>query len=317
MAEAMFKDSFPPLKELENKVGRKTPESLLVCIRDAECDGDGARGSDVVDRSEHPSAWSDGISDKISCLKREMRWLRSADVRILCQLVTVHEGIEAVHWLMDNRGALASRSSSLTGSLSSLVTVEESGPWNSPCSSHIERVSPTCPQDLTETTGEESEDPPAQHKYDGDSDFKNYINVTMPKSSGARLPCHSNSNVEEVICSTHSERARALTSASLQKSEQPDVDTGPLQACRSGANTIRRALLRSSRVRRELNVDTGFFLSKQSGETQTEHRTKESFKAHHNSKVQHDQSTPDMDKLLVGYDAQWCWVDSQDDVTFL
>lgn len=41
-------------------------------------------------------------------------WLRSADVRILRQLVAVHEGIEAMRWLMEERDAL-------TGSLSSLV----------------------------------------------------------------------------------------------------------------------------------------------------------------------------------------------------
>lgn len=48
-------------------------------------------------------------------------WLRSADVRILQQLVAVHEGIEAMRWLMEERDALVSRSSSLMGSLSSLV----------------------------------------------------------------------------------------------------------------------------------------------------------------------------------------------------
>lgn len=50
--------------------------------------------------------------------------LRSADVRILRQLVAVHEGIEAMRWLMEERDSLVSHSSSLTGSLSSLVTVE-------------------------------------------------------------------------------------------------------------------------------------------------------------------------------------------------
>lgn len=56
-------------------------------------------------------------------------WLRCADVRILRQLVAVHEGIEAMRWLMGERGALNNRGSSLTGSLSSLATVEE--PWSS------------------------------------------------------------------------------------------------------------------------------------------------------------------------------------------
>lgn len=66
-------------------------------------------------------------------------WLRSADVRILRQLVAVHEGIEAMRWLMEERDSLVSRSSSsLTGSLSSLVTVEGHRPSISPdrCSTH-------------------------------------------------------------------------------------------------------------------------------------------------------------------------------------
>lgn len=44
-------------------------------------------------------------------------WLRSADVRILQQLVAVHEGIEAMRWLMEERDALVSRSSSLSSLL--------------------------------------------------------------------------------------------------------------------------------------------------------------------------------------------------------
>lgn len=67
-----------------------------------------------------------------STLLSLQRGLRSADVRILRQLVAVHEGIEAMRWLMEERDNLASRDSSLTGSLSSLVTVEEHGPSMSP-----------------------------------------------------------------------------------------------------------------------------------------------------------------------------------------
>lgn len=72
MAEAIFKDSFPDLKELENKVGRKTPESLLIWMRDAADRGDEVWRSDVLDRGDHGSALSDSISAKISHLKQEM-----------------------------------------------------------------------------------------------------------------------------------------------------------------------------------------------------------------------------------------------------
>jgi len=71
MAEDILNDSFLDLREVENKVGRKTPESLLVWMRDsADCE-DGWR-SDVVDRADRSSAFSGSFSDRISSLKQEM-----------------------------------------------------------------------------------------------------------------------------------------------------------------------------------------------------------------------------------------------------
>lgn len=71
MAEAIYKDSFRDLKELENKVGRKTPESLLLWMRDA-ADRDTGRRSGGGERRQHGSAASGSIADKISYLKEEM-----------------------------------------------------------------------------------------------------------------------------------------------------------------------------------------------------------------------------------------------------
>lgn len=69
MDEEVTSDSFPCLKELENKIGRKMPESLLVWMRDAaECE-DGRRSSE---EREFCSAVSDSFSEKISTLKKEM-----------------------------------------------------------------------------------------------------------------------------------------------------------------------------------------------------------------------------------------------------
>lgn len=72
-----------------------------------------------------------------ACITRPVfslqRWLRCADVRILRQLVAVHEGIEAMRWLIEERGILTSRCSSSSGSLSSLVTIEEHAPSTSAC----------------------------------------------------------------------------------------------------------------------------------------------------------------------------------------
>lgn len=71
MEEENHNDALPDLKELENKVGRKTPESLLIWMRDAADCEDGGR-SEVVDREERSSALSDSFSDKINNLKQEM-----------------------------------------------------------------------------------------------------------------------------------------------------------------------------------------------------------------------------------------------------
>ncbi|XP_070700431.1 leucine rich adaptor protein 1-like [Pempheris klunzingeri] len=309
MAEEILNDSFPDLRELENKVGRKTPESLLVWMRDAADCEDGWR-SDVVDRGDRGSALRDSFSDKISNLRQEMRCLRSADVRILRQLVAVHEGIEAMRWLMEERDALVSRGSSLTGSLSSLVTMEEQGCSLSPCRGSL---SPT--QDLTEISGEESENhhPQAEH---GDPDHKSYYDMLRPECAEARPPSSSTSKFE-VSHSADGRRGQApsgpagvLVSA---PQTQDSSDAAPLRGIKAGAESIRRALLRSSRPRREVKVDAGgLALIKQS-----EQQTQVTFRDSQNKTTEEDKSSPSRETVLLGYDAQWCWVESQDDVTFL
>ncbi|KAK9538849.1 hypothetical protein VZT92_003996 [Zoarces viviparus] len=308
MAEELLNDSFPDLTEVENKVGMKTPESLLIWMRDAADCEDGWR-SDVVERGDRSSAFSDSFSDKISSLKQEMRWLRSADVKILRQLVAVQEGIEAMRWLMEERGGLASRGSSLTSSLSSLVTVEEHGPSMPPC-----RESPT--QDLPENSGEESADHPP---HADESNHKSYFDMPIPESE-ERPPSPSTFKFE-VSRSAHGSRGRSLSGlanclvvAKSEKSQPQDSDVAPLQDIKGDAGTIRRALLRSNRARRKIY---NFSLTKQSGETQTEHQTQESFRALQHNTIEEEESAPNRDSALLGYDAQWCWVESQDDVMFL
>ncbi|KAM8838943.1 leucine rich adaptor protein 1-like [Synchiropus picturatus] len=222
MAEEMFNDSVLDLKELELKVGRKTPDCLLTWMKDA---------TDCPEERDDSA-----LSDKIHNLKQDMRALRCTDVRILRQLVAIHEGIEAVRWLVEERGALASHGSSLTGSLSSLVTVEEPGASVSPC-----RDSPslTFLQDVTE---EESADQPPP------------------------------ADVE------HSHKSPAVSSTSRQNF------TDPLQG----------ALFRSLRVSHADGRDNP---------------TEDNMAEHSGSLSK--------EALLLAYDAQWCWVESQDDVTYL
>ncbi|XP_061588970.1 leucine rich adaptor protein 1-like [Cololabis saira] len=257
MAEEILCDSFPDLNELENKIGRKTPESLLAWMRDAaDCEEDGWT-SDALHGGD--SNFCDNMCDKINSLKQEMKQLRSADVRILRQLVAVHEGIEAMRWLMEERGALTSRGSSLTGSLSSLVIAEEQGCCTSPCR---KSPSPAFPLDVAEISGERPADQKSVAPDDG-----------------------------------------CVTGFELQ---EQDSEAAHMQNIRGGAETIRRALLRSSRAKRPLKVDSDSSPG-QPSEKSSGHPAQESFTPPPNN----------AETMLLGYDAQWCWVESQDDVTFL
>ncbi|XP_064791987.1 leucine rich adaptor protein 1-like [Oncorhynchus masou masou] len=112
-------ESIPDLKDLEVKIGWKTPEGLLTCMREEASSHRGdvklnsleTKDRDITGRS---------LDEKIRKLKVDMAHLRSMDVKILQQLLAVHEGIEACKWLLEERGTLTSRCSSLTSSQYSL-----------------------------------------------------------------------------------------------------------------------------------------------------------------------------------------------------
>ncbi|XP_030016858.1 leucine rich adaptor protein 1-like [Sphaeramia orbicularis] len=302
MAEEIPNDSFPDLKELENKVGRKTPESLLIWMKDAAESEDGWR-CEGGEREGENWDFSDSFSEKITNLKQEMRWLRSADVRILRQLVALHEGIEALRWLIEERGTLASRGSSLTGSLSSLITMDECGPFMSPCR---ETQSPICPQEFVETT----EDSEHQPLHNDESNHKSSFD-TRSDSAEARPPS---------LSSLKFDVRRSIQGRQGSLKSQPQ-DSGGVSSHdnKDAADPVRSALLRSNRsTRREVKVNTGSLtFEKRSGETRELFKPQESFRESLSKKMDEDKSVNDKEGVLLGYDAQWCWVESQDDVTFL
>ncbi|XP_062974579.1 leucine rich adaptor protein 1 [Elgaria multicarinata webbii] len=116
----------PDLKDLESKVGQRPPDGLLRWLRE-----------DPVAhllRSSPSRGLRHGLGEKIKALKVELAYLRAIDIKILQQLVAVNEGIEAVKWLLDEKGMLTSRCSSLTSSQYSLAESQETsrrGSWNS------------------------------------------------------------------------------------------------------------------------------------------------------------------------------------------
>ncbi|XP_077360428.1 uncharacterized protein LOC144005868 [Festucalex cinctus] len=261
--ETFVSVSFPHLEELENKVVRRTSGSLLLWMRD---DAD----SEDVEIEDQKGLFSDSYANKLSHLKQEMRWMRSADVKILRQLVDVHKGIESMRWLMMERSNLASHDSSLTGSLSSLLTVEELARSLSP-SRGIPRS--TYPDDLLATFRQESSDDPSRT----DSDHSH------------QKSCVKTSNQES------SPSTNCSAQITFQESQNQHSETHPSQDLKVGADPI-------IEVKRGSNI---FDLYERSQETKQQT---------HSNITEEDEK---MTAALFGYDARWCWIESQDDVTFL
>ncbi|XP_061096075.1 leucine rich adaptor protein 1 [Conger conger] len=132
MDEGNVHETIPDLKDLELKIGRKTPEGLLKWMREDASH----RGDSVLKTQECKDLdlGRKGLTEKIRDLKLEMAHLRSVDVKILQQLLAVHEGIEAVKWLLEERSTLTSHCSSLTSSQYSLgegLDTSLRGSWSS------------------------------------------------------------------------------------------------------------------------------------------------------------------------------------------
>ncbi|XP_020322336.1 leucine rich adaptor protein 1-like [Oncorhynchus kisutch] len=245
MEEGSVYDSFPDLTELENKIVMKTPESLLRWMQ-----GDASLGAEwSSNRPEgRDNRTSDSLTDKIRNLKLEMGCLRATDVRILHQLVTVHEAMEAVRWLLEERGTLASRGSSLTSSQCSLA--EGPGSGLSPCREGLS-LALTSWQSPLNDANEEPEEFKVPDSISGDSYFHMLTNAVSCNDTGLTL--------EGVV--------------------RPPERTGETGTPHCG-------------------------LPERQGASDGEIVGVE------------EQTIPSCE-VLLGYDTQWCWVESQDDVTFL
>lgn len=69
MDEEVINESFPCLRELETKMGRKMPESLLMWLKDAADCEDVRKPSEETELS---SGLSSSFSEKISTLRQEL-----------------------------------------------------------------------------------------------------------------------------------------------------------------------------------------------------------------------------------------------------
>ncbi|XP_077401612.1 leucine rich adaptor protein 1-like [Vanacampus margaritifer] len=111
------------LKDLETKLGRKVPESLVHSLAGGKHD----KVTPPAARPGHNSADFDRLEGKLLFLKQEMANLRAIDVQLMQQLMSINEGIESIRWAMDDKGDAVSQDGSSTGSLYSLSDSQDGG----------------------------------------------------------------------------------------------------------------------------------------------------------------------------------------------
>ncbi|XP_076144771.1 leucine rich adaptor protein 1-like isoform X1 [Alosa pseudoharengus] len=160
-------NGLPDFKDLEIKLGRKIPESLIRSFneRDLKTKSEEKRLATPVTVKNHTSADLKRLESKMLFLKQEMAHLRAIDVKLMHQLLTINDGIESIRWVMEERAGVASRESSLTGSLYSLSDSQDTsqrGSCNSlhDCSDSLDGISvgsylDTLGEDLEEDLGED------------------------------------------------------------------------------------------------------------------------------------------------------------------
>ncbi|XP_042310327.1 leucine rich adaptor protein 1-like [Sceloporus undulatus] len=140
----------PELRDVELKLGLKVPESLARSLR-GEAESPQEPRSPASASASSASASSarlglERLQTKVHLLRQEMIDLRATDVKLMRQLLIINESIESIKWMIEEKGAIASRGSSLSGSLCSLLESQETslrGSYNSlqDCSDGLDGIS--------------------------------------------------------------------------------------------------------------------------------------------------------------------------------
>ncbi|KAG9277342.1 leucine rich adaptor protein 1 [Astyanax mexicanus] len=299
MDEVGGSESVPDLKDLETKVGRKTPEGLLKWMRQEA----GLQGHPKPTCPESSQSEKKGLDEKIRRLKVEMAHLRAVDVRILQQLLALHEGIEAVKWLLEERGLLTSHCSSLTSSQYSLGEGPDAswrGSWSSLPDPHdkLDNISigsylDTLADDLDEycpSSGAESVVCSAQLGTET-SQAKNQ------KAKPKEVAPKEDSPKGQVKKAPEADRPSPVVSKDSNHTEHKKGNNGVL-------DTVLKQASEMDSPKAHLAEKLGKNLSPNKG------------KAYKNGKVELESCKMN-GKVHLEYDAHWRWVQSQDDVTFL
>ncbi|XP_041634839.1 leucine rich adaptor protein 1-like [Cheilinus undulatus] len=113
---------FPDLKDIETKLGRKVPDSLIrSLVGGKHKEHEKSTATHLVNcKFRSNSADLKRLESKMLFLKQEMAHLRAIDGKLMQQLMSINEGIESIRWMIEDKGGVASQDGSLTGSLYSL-----------------------------------------------------------------------------------------------------------------------------------------------------------------------------------------------------
>ncbi|XP_068409710.1 leucine rich adaptor protein 1-like [Eschrichtius robustus] len=162
----------PDLRDIELKLGRKVPESLVRSLRGEEpvpqesdrdpaggsSGGGGGGGCSSSSSScsfplslsssssssptsgspppSHSSSALERLETKLHLLRQEMVNLRATDGRLMRQLLLINESIESIKWMIEEKATITSRGSSLSGSLCSLLESQSTSLYGSYNSLH-------------------------------------------------------------------------------------------------------------------------------------------------------------------------------------
>ncbi|CAL8327362.1 unnamed protein product [Lota lota] len=176
----MDEDSvLPEFKDLETKLGRKVPESLVRSLVDGKVDKKHEKFSANTVKCRANSSDLKRLQSKMLFLKQEMANLRAIDVQLMQQLMSINEGIESIRWVMEDKGGVASQEGSLMGSLYSLSDSQDGsslrGSFNSLNDGNSDGLDSLSVGSYLDTLGEDLADQPSPTDLDPFED-KSVIN---------------------------------------------------------------------------------------------------------------------------------------------
>ncbi|XP_072293956.1 leucine rich adaptor protein 1 [Eucyclogobius newberryi] len=320
-------ETVPDLKDIEVKIGRKTPEGLLRWMREEATSLRGDAGKVPVTREPSLETGTRSLDEKIRKLRIEMAHLRSTDVKILQQLLALHEGIEAVKWLLEERSTLTSRCSSLTSSQYSLGEGPDTswrGSWSS-LQDPNDKLDNISVGSYLDTLADDMDE------YCPSSSDQSILCSSTPQVSeatvaGRTLPKSGATKAVEMGAATSKPTAairprmdspKRVSSTPTWQKKTPDSSTKnspiKLQSPLNKANGVTAADKNNATTAAATTGAT----AAQKGSPQHSSQSP-SHKPYTNGKIDTDTSCKLNGKSVrLEYDAHWHWVQSQEDVTFL